>query len=144
MYKVVFDTVVFVRSLINPYGRWGELIFKYYDRYLVFVSQPIVEEYLEVLHRPELTGKFRTLSNLDLEKIIDIIKHAPMVKVPTISSASRDPKDNKFLATSCAASADYLISEDKDLLDIKEYQGVKIITTLDFLHILEKIDENGN
>ena len=61
MIKAVFDTVVFVRSLINPYGRWGELVFSYHDRYQLVVSKELVEEYLEVLHRPELTGKFKTL-----------------------------------------------------------------------------------
>ena len=140
MIKAVFDTVVFVRSLINPYGRWGELVFKYPDKYQLFVSQPIVEEYLEVLHRPELTGKFKTLLALDLEKIIELVGQAPVVNISTIASASRDQKDNKFLATASSAGADYLVSEDKDLLDLKEYRGTKIISALDFLYILDKTD----
>lgn len=136
MTRAVFDTVVFVRSLINPYGRWGELVFSYQDSYQLFVSQQIVEEYLEVLHRPELAKKFKALTNLDLAKIIDLVGQAPLVEISTIPTASRDPKDNKFLACAQAAKADYLVTEDRDLLDIGEYQDTKIVTALEFLHIL--------
>lgn len=138
MTRAVFDTVVFVRSLINPYGRWGELVFSYQDRYQLFVSQQIVEEYLEVLHRPELAKKFKALTNLDLAKIIDLLGQAPLVEISTIPTASRDPKDNKFLACAQQAKADYLVTEDRDLLDIGEYQDTKIVTALEFLHILDK------
>ena len=138
MIKAVFDTVVFVRSLINPYGRWGELVFKYPDKYQLFVSQPIVEEYLEVLHRPELTRKFKILLDLNLEKIIELVGQAPIVNISPMPIVSRDQKDNKFLATASSAGADYLVSEDNDLLDLKEYQEIKIVTALDFLHILDK------
>ena len=31
---------------------------------------------------------------------------------------SRDPKDDKFLATAVASEADYVVSEDRDLLDL--------------------------
>lgn len=136
MVKAVFDTVVLVRSLINPFGRWGELIFSYRSKYRLFVSRQVVEEYLDVLHRQELTKKFQTLNNLDLRKIIELIGQAPSVEISTIPKVSRDPKDNKFLATAKASKADYLVTEDRDLLDLKEYMGTKIVTALEFLHIL--------
>jgi len=37
--------------------------------------------------------------------------------------------------------ADYLVSEDKDLLVLNPYQGVKVVNTLDFLHILQALDK---
>jgi predicted nucleic acid-binding protein len=36
------------------------------------------------------------------------------------------------------AKVDYLVTEDKDLLVLEEYKGVKIITTEIFLEILEQ------
>jgi len=57
--------------------------------------------------------------------------------------ASRDPKDDVFLATAVAAEAEYLVSEDQDLLVLGEYEGVKIVNTLSFLRVLEQRDEGA-
>src|SRR3989338_5327249 len=114
MIKVVLDTVIIVRSLINPYGRWGELVFKYFDSYQLFVSQKVVEEILEVLQRPELVSKFWSMKNLDYSKVIELLGRAEVVEITDSYSGSRDPKDNKFLATAAVARADYLVTEDED------------------------------
>ena len=50
MLRVVFDTVIFVRALINPHGIWGRLIFQHADAYTLVISPPVVAEILEVLH----------------------------------------------------------------------------------------------
>lgn len=138
MLRVVFDTVVFVRSLINPYGVWGKLVFDYYQTYQLFVSKPVVTEIVEVLQRPELTTKFRTLKAMDISTTIVLLGQARVVEVEEIPNISRDPQDDKFLATALAANADYLVSEDKDLLILKEYRGVKIVAATTFVRILEK------
>jgi uncharacterized protein len=138
MIKVVFDTVVFVRSLINPHSFCGKIVFAHSHRYRLFVSQPVVTELVEVLHRPELTSKFRTLAQLDLGRVIAIIGQAEVVDVPQITVVSRDPNDDKFLATAAAAQADYLVSEDQDLKVLEEHEGIKIIGAEEFLRILEQ------
>lgn len=137
MFKVVFDTVIFVRSLINPHGKWGKLVFNNYQLYQLYVSEPILIEILEVLKRPELTVKFKTLQTLDFPQIITILGQASCVELKKISPVCRDPKDDKFLATAVSAKADYLVSEDKDLLDFKEYRGIKIVKTEYFLNVLK-------
>lgn len=138
MLKIVIDTVVFVRSLINPHSQCGKIVFFHSQAYQLFISEAIVTEILEVLRRPELTVKFHTLENMDFSEIIDLLGQAQAVKIPEILYISRDPKDNKFLATAVASGADYIVSEDEDLLDLKEYRGVKIIKAGTFLQILEK------
>jgi predicted nucleic acid-binding protein len=50
---------------------------------------------------------------------------------------ARDPKDDKFLATAKAVAADYLVSEDEDLLVLEEYEGTRIVNAAAFLRILE-------
>lgn len=137
MLKIVIDTVVFVRSLINPHSRCGKIVFSHNKIYQLFVSEPIVTEILEVLHRPELTVKFHRLKNMDFFMVMEILGQAKVVEISTIGQVSRDPKDNKFLATAAETKSDYLVTEDNDLLDLKEYQGVKIVNTDTFLHILE-------
>lgn len=44
----------------------------------------------------------------------------------------RDPEDNKILASAIAAKAEYLITSDRDLLDIANYRGVKIVRPAQF------------
>lgn len=57
---------------------------------------------------------------------------------PAIPPVVRDPNEDKFLATALAGDAKYLVSEDQDVLTLREYQGVTIIDALTFLHILEE------
>ena len=137
MPKVVFDTVAFVRSLINPFSFWGKIIFGYSSKYRLFVSSQILIEILEVLKRPEIVARFKTLEGRDIQKILEILSSAEVVEISEIPQISRDPKDDKFLATAREAEADFLISADQDLLDLKSYQGVKIISSEAFLKILE-------
>ena len=136
--KVVFDTVVFVRSLINPHSRWGQAVFRYADSYRLFLSRPVLAEILDVLKRPELTRKFRGLAGMDVARVIDILGQAQVVEVAATPRASRDPKDDKVLATAREAGAAYLVSEDEDLLVLEEYEGVKIVDATTFLCILEQ------
>ena len=49
-----------------------------------------------------------------------------------ITDICRDADDDNIIACAAAAKADYLVTGDSDLLEIKGYQGVKIITPRDF------------
>ena len=48
----------------------------------------------------------------------------------------RDPDDNKFLEAAIAAGAEYVVTGDKDLRSLDEYQGVKIRFPVEFLRDL--------
>lgn len=49
--------------------------------------------------------------------------------------ASRDKDDDKFLNCAISCKALYVVSGDKDLLVLKEYEGVKIFTVNEFLQL---------
>ncbi len=140
MHTVVIDTVVFVRALLNPRSMWGRLVFDYAGRYRLVVSAPIVREVIEVIQRPELVRKFRrALPTRNPTTILDILAQAEAVEIAdNVPAITRDPKDDKFLLTAALAGADYLVTEDTDILDdFAEYQGVRIVTAAVFLRILE-------
>ena len=136
MRSVVFDTVVFVRGLLNPRNRAGQLLFERAGDYILVLSPPIIQEILEVLARPEITRKFRAVEGIDMRRVIDLLAQAEIVEFDPTPAISRDPKDDKFLATAHAGNVEYLVSEDRDLLDLTAYEGVKIIDTATFLVIL--------
>lgn len=135
-YRVVIDTVVFVRSLLNPHSRSGRLIFAHADEYRLILSAYIVREILEVLQRPEISRKIRFIAEMDTRRVLDILSQAELVEVAEVSPVSRDPKDDKFLATAVLGQADYVVSEDRDLLDLREHQGIEIVDVAAFLKLL--------
>lgn len=138
MIRVVLDTVIFVRALINPRSHWGRIVFDDSDRYTLVISEPIVLEYLEVMRRPELVALFSTLPGRDPAQILAILDAADTVEVTDILSVSRDPKDDMFFATAKLGNAEYLVSEDKDQLVVQEYDGIQVIDGRTFLQILRR------
>lgn len=53
-----------------------------------------------------------------------------------ISIIDRDPSDNIFLECAVASSANYIVSGDHHLLDLKKYKKIRIITAEEFLKIM--------
>jgi putative PIN family toxin of toxin-antitoxin system len=91
---------------------------------------------LEVLQRPEITRKIRFVAGMDTKRVLDLLSQAELVELSNIPQVSRDPKDDKFLQTAVLDKADYVVSEDRDLLDFGEYQGIKIVEVGTFVRTL--------
>src|ERR1700680_2009312 len=66
----------------------------------------------------------------DLALISTIVGDVPVVQLV------RDPDDDMIIACAIAAGADYLVTRDKDLLTLKEHEGIAIITPEAFLMVL--------
>jgi len=49
------------------------------------------------------------------------------------AAVSRDPDDDKFLACALGASCNFIVSGDKDLLDISGYADVDVLKPADFV-----------
>lgn len=141
--KVVFDAVAFVRGLIGPFGIWGRLLFDRALEYRLVVSEPIVEEVLDVLARPEVARKFRGLAGRDIGEVRRLLASAESVEPAVIAPVCRDPDDDKYLATAVAAGATYLVSADRDLLDLGVHKSVRIIDAATFLEELERVGQRS-
>jgi len=59
----------------------------------------------------------------------------PRVKV----TLERDPKDAHILECALASASDYIVTFDEDLLELKEYENIRIIHPLEMVTISEKI-----
>jgi predicted nucleic acid-binding protein len=94
----VFDTVILVRGLINPYSLCGRLLFDHSTSYELIVSSAIVAEYLRVINRPELVRKYHEVETRDLPAILEIVAKAMVVQAVDTPAVCRDPEDEKFLA----------------------------------------------
>lgn len=76
---------------------------------------------IEISQRPE-EKRGGQLLWIDLKKLGIL---TPGTK--ELSKESRDKKDNKFLICAGEAQAHYIVTSDKDLLDLNEYENAKII-----------------
>ena len=136
--RVVFDTVIFVRALINPRGACGSLIFERTDDYALVVSEALTQEILEVIGRGELRRKYRSVARLNLDAIGHLISRAAVTDVTDVLPISRDQNDDKVIATAVAGQAEVLVTEDQDLLTLGEHAGVRIENAVTFLRNLDR------
>lgn len=131
--KIVLDSVILVRGMINPASASGRVVFDYSEGLEWIVSPEIVAEYLEVIGRPAITRKYRAASQLKLPLLLELLDLATLVKPVRVPAVCRDPGDDKFLAAALAGEASFNVSEDKDLLDLGAYEGVEVCTVETFL-----------
>lgn len=139
--KVVIDTVIFIRALINPRGYNSEIV-RRIDEFELFISEDILKELLDVLYRSNLKKKYDPSGNITISDILNILSEATIITPSQKIEICRDPHDNKFIECAIAAGANYIISGDEDLLNIKEYGNVKIIRIDTFLKILDSLSAN--
>ena len=52
-----------------------------------------------------------------------------------IDAVIEDPTDNRILECAAASGSDYLVSGDKHLLKLGQYQGIKIVSSADFIQM---------
>lgn len=139
MLKVVLDTNLFISGLINPLGPPAQLLnaWRRYA-YILITSREILEEIERVLTYSHIVKKYH-LSREVIESNISLIKQEAIVLFDTIklNVIKSDPDDNKVLACALEAKAQYIISGDDHLLNLGQYQDIKIITAREFLKILQ-------
>jgi len=102
------------------------------------VSPPLVAEYLDVLLRPQLVRRFTAIAELDTASVFALLARTVVVRPDSIPRISRDPKDDMVLATAAAGHAAYIVSEDRDLLDLGAHGETRIVGAAEFLAILDE------
>ncbi len=140
MLKVVLDANVFVSALINPHGKPAQILDCVFEnRIRLFISPPIVEELERVLSYPKLVNRHR-LEGEDLKEFVSyLLSITALVKEePNIEVILDDPSDSKYLSCAINAKADFIVSGDVHLLNLKEYEGIWIITPAQLLEVLER------
>lgn len=125
--KILFDTNVLIAAFI-AHGASSEVFDHCLSEHDIFTSHWILDELEE-----KLTKKFRFHES----KVKNIIKfvtaNAKMVEPARLSeNVCRDRDDDNVLAAGLKAKADCIVTGDKDLLILKSFRGIKIISPSDF------------
>lgn len=71
-----------------------------------------------------------------IDRLLERLRGAEVIEPRERFHVCRDPKDNKFFECAVAAGAGYIVSEDRDILDVGEFRGVKTVTAEEFVAIL--------
>ena len=128
--RIVIDTNLWISFLITgDLNKLDEIIFA--RNGIIIFSQELLNEFLAVARRPKFK---RFFSPAQIEEILETIEEvAEFVKVQTEIKICRDQKDNFLLSLSIDGSADFLLTGDKDLLQLSKFGETKIITIAEFL-----------
>lgn len=116
----------------------------------LYLSRETLAEIEDVLTRPKFRKRFITLTDQMIEAFLNDIKSKAKIlkNVPSFFKYSRDPKDEKYINLAVEVKADYIVSHDKDLLDLmtgidieskefrQRFRPLKIVEPTGFLKII--------
>ncbi|OGF53679.1 MAG: putative toxin-antitoxin system toxin component, PIN family [Candidatus Fraserbacteria bacterium RBG_16_55_9] len=134
MRRVVLDTSVIVSGTLIDAGHPAKILDWWQNGLFALVtSEAIMEEVKEVLNDPELREEYQ-LTRAKVGTLLNLMRHHSIL-VPAeldLAVVERDPGDDKIIVAAVEGGADTIVSGDGDLLDLKAYQGIKIVTPTEF------------
>jgi len=127
--KALFDTNVLLAAFLTE-GICAKLLLRARKGQLDLVTCPFILHEFEHI----LSKKF-SATKQEKENALALIVEATKDNVqPTepLSGVCRDKDDDIVLACALEAAVDYLVTGDKDLLILKTFRGIRIVTPRDF------------
>ena len=127
--KAVLDTNVFISSIFWK-GNSNKVIANWKEgKFTLVTSLEAVSEIIKVLKDFKIK-----LSDEMIKEWVDLVIRNSIIVEPKekIEAVKDDQKDNIFIETAVAGNVDYIVSQDKHLLKLKEFRGIKIITPEEF------------
>jgi putative PIN family toxin of toxin-antitoxin system len=129
--RVVVDTNTIVSGILLPHSVPGRLLEFLAGHAALIFSPATRDELLGVISREKfdryVSAEVRERAVTILARDGDIVTPRRLVRI------CRDPKDDKFLDVARAGNADCLISGDRDLIDLREFEGIPILAARRYL-----------
>ena len=136
--RVVADTNVLVSGLIWPGPSAALLDAAMRRRFHLLTSEELLAELEDVLSRshlePRLRARGRSVAEvMEKQRVLATLIQPVDIQPP---GDLRDLKDLPVLGCAVGGGAQAIVAGDKDLLTLKEFQGVLIVTPRIFLSTL--------
>lgn len=137
MTRAVIDTNILIRALIKPTGTVGPVLQRLAaGHYVAIYSEVLLAELLAKLALPRIRIKYH-IDDIIIETTLALIALRGELVQPTRKvKVCRDPKDDMFLEAALAGAAQTLVTGDEDLLLLKRFETVQIVTPRVFLAAL--------
>ena len=125
--KILIDTNILISALF--FGKFpkeflNEVLVKNFE---ICINDKILDEYEATIHKKILKKKI--LDEVLYEKFLQDVRFFESVSDLKIC---RDPDDDKFINCAIDAKAIYIVSGDNDLLTLKNFAGIEIVTAREF------------
>lgn len=131
--RVVLDSNVIIAAFATE-GMCHSLFEACLINHTLILSEDLLREI-----RDHLEDKIKLPSSRSMEIISFLKKHSALQTPPQLSPAlCRDPDDVKVLALALGSKADCMVTGDKDLLVMKSFQGIPILSPREFWEELKK------
>ncbi len=149
----VLDCVTFVQALISETGPAVRCLDLLEERaYLLVISRETLAEIREVLARSSLRDRYPQLTDERVDHLTQMIlaKGKYLRTIRKRYRFPRDPDDEPYLNLAIAAGAEFLVTRDKDLLDLmnwrkkdgrefqKRFRNLRIVDPVSFVKEIEK------
>jgi len=141
MTKIIFDTNIYFSAI----GWDGDLLDIVNDCFAnsdiaIFSSENISQELSLKLKSDKFFKLTKNKISPDLvqQTLKAIIEDSTAAEINIKINVCRDPNDNKFLELAKTVGANFLITGDRDLLILKEFEGTKILKPSKFLEQMQK------
>jgi putative PIN family toxin of toxin-antitoxin system len=145
--RIVVDTNLWIRALLGGPTTLPVLEAWRAGKFLVIISQPLLDELQEVSQRPRLS---RGIDPVQAKALIEQLRWRGLwVEATAVPPRCRDPKDHPVLATALSGYADAIVSGDGDLRaddGLRQQmleRGVKILGVTALLAELQEEPEAG-
>lgn len=141
MLRVVLDANVFVSALIRPEGVPGRIVASWLRErgFELIASAAILDELRRALSYPRVR-RYLNVSEREAEAWV-----AALAVATEIVEGSRavqivldDPDDARYLSAAVDGRADLLVTGDRSLLSLEEYEDVRILTPRAFFELLKR------
>lgn len=141
MLRVVFDTNLFVSSLLVKEGLSSQALSAWRNRRFVLVTSPaILDEITAALRYDRIRRKYN-ITDEDVEQLIDLLTSDALIVLgaaDTSGSIPEDKDDEAILACAIDGEADLIASGDKQLLALGVFRDIPIATVR---QLLDQLDE---
>lgn len=134
---VVLDTSVIVTAAVRRQSDPDNLVRRASrGEFELAMSPVLLAEVERVLAFERLQPRLQW-SGSQREEFVMTLRDASFVVEPAFElHVVRDPKDNRVVEAAIEADAEFIVSTDNDLLDLRQYETVTIVTPAEFLRVL--------
>jgi len=127
--RVVFDSNIYISALTLPGGQAEKALFRILDGAdTLLISKPILDEVLSILAR-KFSHDRDELSHV----AVTLTEMAEVVKPSHAVTVLADDPDNRVLECAEEGDADYIVTGDKAMLNLKQHRRVRIIPLREYL-----------
>lgn len=132
--KVVFDTNVLIAAFVAE-GVCAKLLRRARKGQVSLITSPfILQEFQDTLSK-----KF-SATRREIQDALQVVMDAVQITVQpsqAVTGVCRDPDDDRVLECALAAQAEFLVTGNEDLLVLKKFKGIRIITPRDLELLFE-------